>query len=221
MTPYLLIGAAGLAGLAGAWFVSERMVHRIIAALAVVGAVAAYMVIGRPDMPDQPLSKRIAAIQAQADKDAETLNAAEIYLLIEQRAKANPKDPAPHKFMGDILHANGRGQEAMLAYQAALRRDPNFAPAIESLADVRFLSEGAVDETTTRLYKRAFELSPQNLRVGYMAAIGDFQAGRKDEARAEWDRLEAMVGPGDPRAQMFKALRETFGTDNPPEPSPK
>ena len=49
-----------------------------------------------------------------------------------------------------------------------------------------------------------------------LAGIGDWKAGRKEEAEKIWADVEARTPEGDPRRGMYKALREMFGVDPPP-----
>lgn len=209
---------AALIVAAGTLFLAKGTRARIVVGLAGLAAVGAYFVLGKPDMPDEPLAQRLAVLEksAQGGANIEDFTLDQIMAIAQKRALENPKDPMPHKIMGDLLAAVGRPNEAIMAYQSALRRDPAFKPAIESLADTAFKMSGRIDAPTATLYRRAFELDPADLRLGYMAAVGDWQAGEKDKANAEMDAIEAQAPEGDPRREMFKALRETFASDAPP-----
>jgi cytochrome c-type biogenesis protein CcmH len=195
------------------WTARTNRERIIVGLVALVGA-GAYWWIGRPELPGQPLESRMAALEARAATDAESFNAAEVMALLQHRARKAPDDPLPHKFMGDILQGAGEAQQAMLAYQAALRRAPGDAAALAALADLRFKMAGALDETTAGLYVAAWQADPSNPRIGYMAGLADWQAGRKDEAQALWARIEESVPREDPRQQMFRALREMFAPES-------
>jgi cytochrome c-type biogenesis protein CcmH len=201
---------AAAAVIAMAVWAGRTTPQRVGIAIAAGICVGAYWMLGSPGMPDQPLSKRLDALEARAATDAESLTLGEVMAIAQHRAKKNPKDPESHKIMGDILQMADRRDEAMLAYQAALRRDPTNGPALVALADLRFKSSGALDATTNRLYQAAYAADPSNPRVGYMSGIAAWQEGRQDEARSLWSQIEAAVPAGDPRQQMFRALRETF-----------
>lgn len=203
-----------LALLAASWFIANTMRARVIAMGAVVVGFGAYLLVGEPQMGDQPLSERLDDLETLAQTNAESMTGDQMMALLQKRAQDDPRDPTPHKFMGDLLAAAGRPQEAQLAYQSALRRSPNFQPALKALADNAFKMTGEVNAATTEVYRRAYEIDPSDLRLGYLAAIGDWNAGRRDQAREAWTALEALAPEGDPRLQMFAALREVLAPDS-------
>ena len=101
-----------------------------------------------------------------------------------------------------------------MAYQSALRRNPDFQPALKAPADNAFKMTGEVNPATAEVSRRAYELDPSELRLGYLAAIGDWNAGRQEQAREAWTALESLAPEGDPRLQMFAALREVLAPDS-------
>lgn len=197
----------------GAWFVAKSMRTRIIVAVVGAAAVAGYWFIGKPNMPDDPLSGQIEQIEKLAQNDPDKLTAEQFMALAEKRAHDNPKDPMPHWIMGQVLEASGRPQEAMMAYESALRRDPNHLPTIKNLADLRFKMTGTVDPATSALYHAAYKAEPGNLRMGYMAGIGDWLEGNKEEAEAIWKGVETSPAMDDTHRQMFAAMRQMFKID--------
>jgi cytochrome c-type biogenesis protein CcmH/NrfG len=197
----------------GAWFVSRSMMVRGIVAAAGVAAVAGYWLLGKPAMHDTPLDQRLAEIEKLS---TDQLNGAQLMALAQRRAQEEPNNPGPHIAMGVLMEMAGQPNEAMMAYEAALRRAPDEVEVISRLADLRFKMTGDVDAATSALYHEWFRQRPEELRVGYLAGIGDWKAGRKEEAEKIWADVEARTPEGDPRRGMYKALREMFGVDPPP-----
>ncbi len=213
--------AAALVLAAGILFLARTTRSRLIIAVAGVAAIGGYWFMGKPGMPDEPLSSRVQTLETEFKKAPESLTPEQILAVAQRSAQERPKEPGPHVAMGVIFEQAGRPNEAIMAYQAALRRDPNFVPAMTRLADLLFkMSEGKFDAPMTQLYHRAFELDPTDLRIGYFAAVGDWQAGKKAEAEAQFAKIEAQTADGDPRRQMFKAMREAFASDKPPAEPP-
>jgi cytochrome c-type biogenesis protein CcmH/NrfG len=307
----VLVAVVFVAG--GTWFVAKSMKTRAVVLAAGVMAAAGYLLLGKPSMHDAPLSSRLVGLVAKAEKTPDQLTAPEVLAVLEDRARKSPRDPQPHTAIGALYAANGRPNEAMMSYNAALRRDPNYKPALygvselefrssgvvdqgtldrlpeireiartspesltsvqlmalleerartapddpmsyrimgqilqgvgqvdkaeaaygealkrnpkdlevlKGLADMKFKSTGKVDAATAELYHRAYGLDHTDLRVGYMAGIGDWVAGRKEEAEKLWAEIDAKTPKDGPYPQMFAALRQMFGVDAPPPGAP-
>jgi cytochrome c-type biogenesis protein CcmH/NrfG len=194
----------------GAWFIAKSMRTRVIVLVAGLAAVGGYWVIGHPGMADEPLAGRLDELEKQAQTGAASMTADQLMALIQKRGLEKPNDPEPHKYMGDLLEATGRPQDAILAYQSALRRNPDFLPAIVALADLLFKMSADVEPATGPLYQRAHELNPSDQRITFMAGIGAWKEGRKDEAEALWAEAESKTPADDPKQGMYRALREMF-----------
>jgi cytochrome c-type biogenesis protein CcmH len=204
----------------GAWLVSRSTLVRGVVAIGGLAAVAAYWFLGKPEMHDAPLGDRLAEIERQAREAPETMTSMQLMALLGQRAQQNPQDPTPHMYMGKLLQDANRPTEALLAYESALRRDPDNLETLRELPDLRFQMTGEIDALTTALYHAWYRMEPDQLRAGYMAGLGDWLAGRKAEAEALWAEIEARTPESDPRRQMFAALRQAYGVD-PPATQPK
>lgn len=193
---------------------------KIRAAVAVTGiaAVAGYWLLGKPAMHDEPLGQRLAEIEKLSP---DKLNGAQLMALAQRKAQEEPDNAGPHIAIGVLMEMAGQPNEAMMAYEAALRRAPDEVEVISRLADLRFKMTGDVDAATSALYHEWFKQRPEELRAGYLAGIGDWKAGRKEEAEKIWADVEARTPEGDPRHGMYKALRELFGVDPAPPTKPE
>ena len=131
--------------------------------LAILGAclavgVAGYALVGKPGAGDQPMSQRQAALAEKVATDPQSLSPAELLSRLEQAVKDQPDAPEPHFFIGEMLRAQGRPEDALRAYQSALRRNSDYVPALVALSDVLVeLSGGAVGITE---YLRSLKFTP-------------------------------------------------------------
>ncbi len=175
----------------------------ILAAISVGLAGLAYAFVGSPGMADRPLSARDAELAA---KDPAQMTPDEAVVRLEGLAQARPDDPQPHYFLGEIKAGQGLDEDAIRHYQSALRRNGEFVPAMIGLADafVR-LSEGRVEADARRIYARALQLSPGELRAGFMTGLADWQAGQPEQAQQAWDGIRSRIEPGSSQMQMFDA----------------
>ena len=187
--------------------------------LAVLGAclavgVAGYVLVGKPGAGDQPMSLRQAALAQKVATDPQSLSPAELLSRLEQAAKDQPDAPEPHFFIAEMLRAQGRPQDALRAYQSALRRSSDHVPALVALSDVLVeLSGGAVGPDATRLYARAYELDDTQVRAGMFAAMGAAQAGDQEKAEQAMRYIYARLPEDDPRRERFRAMIEAIGEE--------
>ena len=188
---------AAVVVIGGSWFIAKSMRTRAVVFVAALLAAGSYLLLGHPGKLDEPLSGRVSELEARASKSPDTLTAGQILAIAEQRSKLNPKDPTPHYIMGIVLRGTGKTREAILAFESALRRDPKNEPSMVALADLLFETSGKVDGDVLRLYRQARQMQPDDLRLGYMIGIGDWQAGKTEDAEALWASLEEKTLPGD------------------------
>lgn len=187
--------------------------------LAILGAclavgVAGYVLVGKPGAGDQPMSLRQAALAEKVATDPESLSPAELLSRLEQAVKDQPDAPEPHFFIGEMLRAQGRPEDALRAYQSALRRNSDYVPALVALSDVLVeLSGGAVGPDATRLYARAYELDETQVRAGMFAAMGAAQAGDQEKAEQAMRYIYARLPEDDPRRERFRAMIEAIGEE--------
>ena len=187
--------------------------------LAVLGAclavgVAGYVLVGKPGAGDQPMSLRQAALAEKVATDPQSLSPAELLSRLEQAVKDQPDAPEPHFFIGEMLRAQGRPQDALRAYQSALRRNSDYVPALVALSDVLVeLSGGTVGPDATRLYAQAYELDETQVRAGMFAAMGAAQAGDQEKAEQAMRYIYARLPEDDPRRERFRAMIEAIGEE--------
>jgi cytochrome c-type biogenesis protein CcmH/NrfG len=160
--------------LGGAWFIAKSTPTRIGVLVIGLGAVAIYWTLGRPDMGDLPLDARIAAIEERERTNPESVTAQDFLVIQEALARNAPNDPEPYRKIGDLYFTNGRLEEALAAYQTALRRDNTFEPAADAISEINFLMTGEVDETTqsqlSRIMQKA-QRDPQSLTSVQLLAL--------------------------------------------------
>lgn len=203
-----LVWIFGFSCIIGASQFARRMGYgdNTVIAILLAGLLASigYVFVGRAGLPDQPYSDRIAELK---DRDALSLSPAETLARLETLVKEQPDDPQPHFFIGEMLSGQGRDQDAVRAYQSALRRDDRFVPAMVALADtLTRISDGEVGADAKRIYERALVLDPTQVRAGFLVGLADFQAGDTVAARARWQTVRAGLEGNDPRHQMLDAL---------------
>ena len=173
------------------------------AAVALAGV--AYFFKGRPLLPDQPFSAREAEIAA---RPADELLPGEMLARLQKTARERPDEPEPQYYIGVLLRAQGRTDDALRAFQSALRRDSEYIPALIGLADAVVTRDGGmITEPAARLYDRAWRLDNSEIRAGILAAMPAYEAGDLQAAQAHWEKVFADLPADDPRRAMLNAMR--------------
>ncbi len=164
-------------------------------------AIGGYLFMGRPLMADQPYAARVAEI---ASKRPDEMTFPEALARLESLTQEQPDAAEPHFFIGELLRSQGREDEAVRAYQSALRRDEAYVPAYLALADTLVrLEDGQITPTAQSLYERAYGFDSTQIRAGFMVGLADWQAGNEALADNRWAALaERVEGP---RAEMLAA----------------
>lgn len=102
--------------------------------------------LSAPEVGIDLLLKRSKFVEAQA--------------LADQAETTNPKSPAPLFFKGEILLAQGKKDDGLVAINQSLQRDPHFLPALSARADA-FMAQNKFADATEDL-KQVQALQPNN-----------------------------------------------------------
>ena len=177
------------------------------AAVSVVG-LGVYLATGRPDLPGAAHEARLDALVA---RDPSTYTGDEWLAVMARDAGADPQDPMPHFASGQILLAQNRPQEAARAFDAALRRRPEFAGALMGLA----LSLSAIEGSRTppealALFEQAAALTDDPAPLIYQG-IAAVEQGRANDARSHFDEALSRMSADDPRRAVVSEMRREAG----------
>ncbi|MEN9855456.1 MAG: hypothetical protein RLZZ157_582 [Pseudomonadota bacterium] len=162
---------------------SPKTIGLICAGVAVL-AGGLYALSGSPGQADMPFQAREAELLA---RDPASLQPDEILLLLQERARQNPKDPLPHALMGQVLTSMGRDQDGLRAYQAVLRRAPNDSEALAEMGGILTrLSDGQINADARAAFDAALTLNKNSPAANFYLGLADWQGGQKDKALIRW-----------------------------------
>lgn len=181
-----------------------KSLNHIILGVALLCGALLYVWKGEPGRADLPYEARAAEI---AEKDPSQLSPAELLARLQQISKARPTEPEPQYHIGVLMKAQGRQDDAIRLFQAALRRDPDHVPSLVALGDVLIGRDGgAINQLAEQVYLRAWQLDAGQVRPGILAGYAAAQDGRRDEAEEVWRKIDSNLAPDDPKRAMFDAI---------------
>ncbi len=192
--------------------------RRLATAAAIVMPIAAlglYVVVGSPQLPDEPLAARLSAPPQGQD-------IATLVTRVEQHLAANPDDGAGWQVVAPVYLRLGRFNDAVRAYQNALRILGSTADTEAGLGQALVaVSDGTVTADARDAFERAEKLAPDDPLPRFFLALALGQEGRHDDAVAAWHALLADApadAPWVPAARQ--QLAELEGTAPPVAPAP-
>lgn len=169
---------------------------------ALVVAGAGYWWTGRPGVLGQPPAGFTAASGAPeaagSAPQAQAVTPEQMTAMVEKlatRMQAQPDDPEGWNMLGRSYMNLGRLDEALAAYQRALKLRPDDATTLTDYADVLAVKNGrTLDGEPTKLLDRALKLEPDNLKALALAGTAAFNRSDFATAVKHWERV-AQIGP--------------------------
>lgn len=178
-----------------------------------LSALALYAFLGNPGTPDQP--HNVSA--GRVDKVLSDLEEANLRLTVETNRKkllANPNDISAWLGLAQALQAQGRSVDAVDALSKALivsNGDPNIRGIYGEA--LMLAAKGTVTQESREAFTGVLAERPQDPRARYFLSLGDWQAGKHQEALTAWSKLAAEARAEDSwvglvRERIIVAARE-------------
>ncbi|WP_421724217.1 c-type cytochrome biogenesis protein CcmI [Bauldia sp.] len=174
-----------------------------------VVAVAFYLLVGSPNMPDAPLTARLEAPTEEQDIPA-------LIAQVETHLAANPDDAEGWEILAPIYIRLGRYDHAVEAYGNVVRIRGSSAERESVLGEAIVRANGGqVTGEAQAAFRRAFALDPAAIGPRFYLALADGQAGRTEEAVEALSALAAEAPPGAPWLGPVEAALANLGASAP------
>lgn len=165
-------------------------VNRVIVPVSLATAVALpivslglYLAYGRPGMPAQPLSERLAEANTSSSPN-------DLVAKVEQRLREHPEDGRGWDVIAPVYYAMGRYPDAADAYQKALRLVGENPKRLQGFANARIRMEnGIVPDDARKALQRILALDPKAIEPKIWLALAKEQDGHLTEAAADYKDL--------------------------------
>ena len=209
----------------------NRRIGIALASLVMAASLAIYLVLGRADLPAQPLSERGAEIAA-ALKQAQAVAGTRDSALAAARAAAaeTPNDVGAWLRLAMAAAASGDHETEMTALQQA-ETLTNGDPAIRAMRAEAMAraANGQVTVPTRELVAEILAVNPAEPRALFLSGLAAYQDEDYAAAVAVWQRLQAASAPDAPwmplLAENIADAARTGGIrlteQTPPEATPR
>jgi cytochrome c-type biogenesis protein CcmH len=164
-------------------------------------ALAVYLPLGSPRLPDFPLAERTRA--ADPAQPLENLVAQ-----VEQHLEKNPSDGRGWNVLAPVLLRLGRYDDAVRAFRNSITYNADSASRRADLGEAIAAAAGGVVTSEARgEFERALALDAGEAKASYFLGLAAEQDGRKEEAASIW-RAMLEKAPADApwRALVQEAL---------------
>lgn len=176
----------------------------LAASLAVAIVIAAgglYAWKGAPGLPEEPSAERSAEREQAERAQAQMAQIRGMVAGLAERMKSNPDDLEGWLRLGRSYAVLGQADDAAAAFAQAERLKPN-DPAVlvaesQALMAGRSITDPIPDQVVA-LLRRVVAIDPDNPAATWYLGLHAAQEGNLAEARANWQRLLAVLPPDSP-----------------------
>jgi cytochrome c-type biogenesis protein CcmH len=188
---------------------SNQALRRLAAVVALVGlpavALAVYLPMGSPRLPDFPLAARSRA------PDAQPLDG--LVAQVEQHLEQNPTDGRGWSVLAPVLLRLGRYDEAVRAFRNSLTYGGESAERHADLGEaLAAAANGVVTAEAKSEFDRALALNADEVKASYFLGVAAEQDGRKADAAKIWHAMLDKAAPDAPWRPLVQAALLRVGS---------
>lgn len=189
--------------------VTRRRLVLVLAAILAAGAPILYLELGAPGLPDQPMRQASLAPRsvdtAVPPPTPELQPLADAAKQLAAKLDANPSDATGWAQLGDLYLTLQRFEEAATALEQAIQQnaDPKLTQSRYGEALTQ-MAEGQVTPDAAGALRKGLAADPADPRARFYLALAAAEAGRIDEAIADWNQLLAEAPPDAGWRQMVE-----------------
>jgi cytochrome c-type biogenesis protein CcmH len=175
-----------------------RNAAAIVVVLMPLAAVALYVGLGSPGLPDRPLVARVTAPPEQQDVAA-------LVARVEQQLVAHPEDGRGWDLLAPVYVALGRLDDAVVAYRNAIRLLGSTADRQVNLGLALVTLNNGVTADAVAAFRQAAQMAPGDIRARLYLARALEDQGKVAEAAAVWREFLANTPADAPGVKEVQA----------------
>lgn len=167
---------------------SSNAPYVVVAMVAILG-MGAYLLVGSPELPDQPLSARVTTPENAPSVEA-------LVAQVEERLRAHPEDGKGWSVIAHVFMRLGRYDDAVFAYQKTIALLGSTPERQGDLGEaMTFANGGVVPKEAVAAFEAAWAANADDRRAEYWLAAEKEQTGDLAEAAR---RYRILIGRGLP-----------------------
>lgn len=176
-------------------------------------ALGGYLVIGRPDLPAQPLQARIDGAVANQDMAA-------MVRQVEKHLEQKPNDARGWTVLAPAYKRIGRFTDAANAYRKAIALSGPDADLMTDMGESLVLANnGLVSKEAQEIFEAVQKAAPKHMKARFYVALALRQEGKTAEALASWNAMLAESAPDAPWRSAVEQQISTAGGQLPKGPA--
>jgi cytochrome c-type biogenesis protein CcmH len=180
---------------------SSNAPYLVVAMLAILG-MGAYLLVGSPDMPDQPLSARVMTPENAPSVEA-------LIAQVEERLRTHPEDGKGWSVIAHVFMRIGRYDDAVFAYRRTIELLGSTPERQGDLAEaMTFANGGTVPKDAIPAFEAALAANPEERRAEYWLAAAKEQSGDLAEAARRYKTLIGRGLPDEVRGMVQQRLAD-------------
>jgi cytochrome c-type biogenesis protein CcmH len=171
----------------------RRLPAALLATAITIAAVALYVDLGSPGLPNQPFAQRPPApAESPVVAQARSRLAA-----IEERLDAEPENPDLRFDLGRLRLAVGDEAGAVEALAQAMTLSDGRSDIASAYGEaLTFAAAGMVTPEAQRVFQNVLSENAGEPRARFFIALASYQAGRREAALEQWSALAQDAPPG-------------------------
>lgn len=167
------------------------------AALTPLLALALYVFVGAPGLPDLPFKARVAAWRAA---DPAALTPPEMAVVLQSLIAERGPNVEAYTYLAQAQLASDNPSGAARALRRAIEIDRNRGDLWEGLAEVLMTEAGGdVTPQAQNAFREALKRDPKSVTARFHLARARISAGETEQGIAEWRALAAELPASDER----------------------
>jgi cytochrome c-type biogenesis protein CcmH len=187
--------------------------RRAVAVVALAGlpvlAVALYLPLGSPRLPDFPLAGRVQTASPTQPLD-------NLVAQVEAHLEKNPTDGRGWSVLAPVLAKLGRFDEAVKAYRNSIAYDGDSAARRADLGEVIAAAAGGVVTAEAKTeFEQAVALDASEVKARFFLGLSAEQDGRPADAAAIWRAMLEGAPADAPWRQLVQASLARVGGASP------